>query len=330
MAFIPFENPFCAPGRWWKGNLHTHTTVSDGELSPAAAAAAYRRLGYDFLAITDHLRVCKPFEPPPGLLLFYGAEYHTFSSDAFGLRAWHLVCLGLKGPVLSPGAWSRNQCPPLPELVASIRENAGFFSVAHPYWSNMVEDDLLIAEGAQALEVYNGGCEQMIDRGVSEHPWDYVLACGKRLNALAVDDMHHPSDVGLGWVMLRAEKLSLDVLLDALSKGLYYSTTGPEIFALRVDDRSTSPGAADSSKGSVVSVRCSPARSIKFMARSADGKCFCARDGELLSSAEYEIHGTETYLRVQVEDAAGRRAWTNPLYLEKSASPTQSKHETGK
>ena len=315
MTFIPFENPFCAPGRWWKGNLHTHTTVSDGELSPTAAAAAYRRLGYDFLAITDHLRICEPFEPPPGLLVVYGAEYHTFADDP--VRAWHLLCLGLKGPVFGPKAWARKKYPPWPDLLASVRENAGFFSVAHPYWSNLVEDDLLAVEGAQACEVYNGGCAQMIDRGLSEHPWDYALACGKRLNALAVDDMHHPADVGLGWIMLRAEALTPDVLLDAVSKGLYYSTTGPEIFDLRVD-------------GNVVSVRCSPARSIKFMARSADGKCFSARDGELLSSAEYEIHGTETYLRVQVEDPAARRAWTNPLYLEKSVPPARSKRGPGK
>jgi hypothetical protein len=309
VAFIPFENPFCAPGRWWKGNLHTHTTVSDGALSPAAAAAAYRGLGYDFLAITDHLRICRPFEPPPGLLVVYGAEYHTFAGDP--VRAWHLLCLGLKGPVLGPEAWSQNHMPPLPELLASIRENASFFSVAHPYWSNLVEDDLLAVEGAQACEVYNGVCHGMVDRGYSEQAWDYALACGKRLGALAVDDAHRPSDVGRGWIMLRAEKLTLDVLLDALSKGLYYSTTGPEIFDLRVDGPFS-----HSSKGNVVSVRCSPARSIKFMARSADGKYFGAHEGQLLESAEYELRGTETYLRVQVEDTAGRRAYTNPLYLE--------------
>ncbi|MEK6530721.1 MAG: PHP domain-containing protein, partial [candidate division NC10 bacterium] len=37
-----------------KGNLHTHTHLSDGLLSPEAVIARYRALGYDFLAITDH------------------------------------------------------------------------------------------------------------------------------------------------------------------------------------------------------------------------------------------------------------------------------------
>ena len=37
-----------------KGNLHTHTTASDGHLSPTGAMRVYRSMGYDFLAITDH------------------------------------------------------------------------------------------------------------------------------------------------------------------------------------------------------------------------------------------------------------------------------------
>ena len=45
--------PFSAPGTWFRGNLHTHTTVSDGDRSPAAVVDWYRQRGYHFLAITD-------------------------------------------------------------------------------------------------------------------------------------------------------------------------------------------------------------------------------------------------------------------------------------
>ncbi|HUU43116.1 MAG TPA: PHP domain-containing protein, partial [Planctomycetota bacterium] len=74
---MTFENPFRAPGRWWRGNLHTHTTRSDGELSPDETAAAYRSLGYDFLAITDHGCVSEVAEVPEGLLLLPGVEHGT-------------------------------------------------------------------------------------------------------------------------------------------------------------------------------------------------------------------------------------------------------------
>ena len=34
--------PFRQPGRFFKGNLHTHSTRSDGALEPEAVVAAYR------------------------------------------------------------------------------------------------------------------------------------------------------------------------------------------------------------------------------------------------------------------------------------------------
>jgi hypothetical protein len=37
-----------------RGNLHAHTTFSDGVLPPQSLIAEYEALGYDFLAITDH------------------------------------------------------------------------------------------------------------------------------------------------------------------------------------------------------------------------------------------------------------------------------------
>ena len=45
---------FDEKGKWYKGNLHTHTTASDGQYTPEETMNLYRRLGYDFLALTDH------------------------------------------------------------------------------------------------------------------------------------------------------------------------------------------------------------------------------------------------------------------------------------
>jgi hypothetical protein len=293
---IAFENPFDAPGRWWKGNLHTHTTVSDGPLSPEATARRYKKLGYDFLGITDHVKVCEPFKAPEGLLVVPGAEYHTFGFNP--RRMWHLVCLGVKGLVTGVEG-------PLRELHASVRENCAFYWAAHPNWSNISEDDLMELEGLPAVEVFNGVCERIIGRGYADQAWDYALAAGRRLNGVCVDDSHAEEDFGRGWIMLRARKLDLDAIFDALRRGLYYSTGGPEIRDLTLD-------------GSRLTVRCSPARTIKFMAKSFRGRCFGAPPGETLESAEYELQGGEIYLRVQVEDKLGRQAYTNPLYLPRA------------
>ncbi|MBU6151765.1 MAG: hypothetical protein KGR25_09965, partial [Chloroflexi bacterium] len=61
IAATPARGPhFAGPGAWFRGNLHCHTTESDGNVSPSDAAAGFANLGYDFLAITDHDRITDP------------------------------------------------------------------------------------------------------------------------------------------------------------------------------------------------------------------------------------------------------------------------------
>ncbi|MEI9948375.1 MAG: hypothetical protein WDO74_05185 [Pseudomonadota bacterium] len=43
-----------------KGNVHTHTTLSDGGSSPEQTIAWYRSHGYQFLALTDHNQLSRP------------------------------------------------------------------------------------------------------------------------------------------------------------------------------------------------------------------------------------------------------------------------------
>jgi len=68
---------FSKPGTWLKGNLHTHTTLSDGPLSPDATIERYRSLGYDFLSITDHRRNGADFNRDDGdFVVLGGVELH--------------------------------------------------------------------------------------------------------------------------------------------------------------------------------------------------------------------------------------------------------------
>src|SRR5258705_5849672 len=43
-----------------KGNLHAHTTFSDGRLTVEEVVTRYRDMGYDFVAITDHDDLIQP------------------------------------------------------------------------------------------------------------------------------------------------------------------------------------------------------------------------------------------------------------------------------
>ena len=60
---MSLQNPYLSNGfTWLRGNLHAHTTLSDGQLPPEAVIAAYEQAGYDFLAISDHDKLVPPAE----------------------------------------------------------------------------------------------------------------------------------------------------------------------------------------------------------------------------------------------------------------------------
>ena len=98
---------FSAPGRFWRGNLHTHSTRSDGVLPPEEVCRRYRAEGYDFLALTDHF-VGKFGYPivdtvplrSEGFTTLLGAELH--SGPMQNGELWHILAVGLP-PDFAPG-----------------------------------------------------------------------------------------------------------------------------------------------------------------------------------------------------------------------------------
>ena len=43
--------------KFYKANIHAHSTVSDGALTPAELKQAYKEHGYSILSITDHFKL---------------------------------------------------------------------------------------------------------------------------------------------------------------------------------------------------------------------------------------------------------------------------------
>ena len=92
--------PFDKPGRFFKGNLHTHSTRSDGGLSPGEVVAAYRARGYDFLSLTDHF--LEKYDFPivdttayreDQFTTILGAELHGPTLE--NGDPWHILAVGL-------------------------------------------------------------------------------------------------------------------------------------------------------------------------------------------------------------------------------------------
>ncbi|HEV2107308.1 MAG TPA: CehA/McbA family metallohydrolase [Thermomicrobiales bacterium] len=295
--------PFDRPGRFYRGNLHTHSTVSDGMLDPVDVVRRYREQGYDFLAITDHFMESFGFPVvdtrlfrDDGFTTLLGAELHGPALEHG--EPWHLLAVGL--PLDFPPALEGETGP----AIASRAAAAGaFVGIAHPAWYSLTLDDALLVEAAHAVEIYNETTVQDNDRGESWYLSDQLGLRGRRLFAFASDDAHfagRPDAFG-GWTQVRAKALEPEELLAALKAGHFYSSQGPELHDIHVDDDR-------------LHVACSPA---SLIIASGKGSRSQAARGDGLTSGSFDLERfRDSFCRVTVIDATGKRAWSNPIWLD--------------
>jgi len=302
---------FQSPGRFWRGNLHTHSNRSDGVLDPEDVCRRYRDEGYDFIALTDHfvgkygypITDTKAFRGN-GFTTIPGAELHSGAMENGEL--WHILAVGL------PEDFARPNAPgfiPLEDqesgaaLAQRARDAGAYVAIAHPEWSGLTTEDARTITAAHAVEVYNHGCAVSCDRPHGFYTLDQLLTEGRKLDLCATDDAHfsEPDHFG-GWVMVKAEENDPDALLQALKNGAYYSSTGPDIRAIHWE-------------GGEVIVESSAVTTVIVQGR---GSAAVAVHGTSMTRTSVSLtrFDASPWLRVTVVDTAGRRAWCNPWYRD--------------
>lgn len=297
------QSYFPEKGIWLRGNIHGHSTVSDGMFTPEELAKDYAEKGYDFLSMTDH-NILAPHDDlaKDGFLLLTGLEHDIeYSPD----KCIHLVGLSAAGRDDTDYLCKRYSKEELTcqRLVDMMRLDGQFVSLAHPVWSRMKWEELLSLTGYHAIEVYNNGTEHLCHGGNAEVLWDLLLREGRRVFATAVDDVHVAGDLYGGWIWVKAGERSKEAVLEALYSGAYYSTSGPVIHDFGVD-------------GERVYISCSNCREIHFITYSPRGKTFFAEEGKPLTRAAHTLTGQEAYVRAVCVDANGYSAWTNPIFFD--------------
>jgi hypothetical protein len=298
--------PFDRAGRFYRGNLHTHSARSDGHAEPEAVIAAYRDAGYDFLVLCDHFEArygwsvsdTRPLRSD-GFTTILGAELSSADWDAPGV--YWVVAAGLPPdfPAPAPGE-------PHDHAIVRAAEAGAFVVLLHPGITNFLDFDRLPLAHVHAVETYNHLLALLWpDQAEGRYALDALLARGHRLLVTAGDDAHwqDPRDRFGAWVCVRAERLAPDALVAALHGGAYYSTQGPAITDVRVD-------------GGAVQVACSPARAVALT--GIDGwRTEFTLGAPTLTAARLEIAPLGSpYWRVTVTDESGRRAWTNPVWTD--------------
>lgn len=306
---------FPATGTWLKGNIHSHTTQTDGLCPPDKQIRDYRAQGYDFFSITDHNMVVnsKAFAGDTDIVLIPGWERDVRHHEK-NTKCIHVVGLfpseeGLFStePDFQPRKERKYEVCEISnqQLVDEMVAEGQFTVLAHPHWSRMTPDEVLNLKGYHAIEVFNTGCERLMHAGRADLYWDLLLESGRKVWGIACDDTHGKtakSDRFGGWIMVRAEERTAPSILEAVQKGEYYLSQGPEIQDWGREEN-------------VIYFRCSPCKEIHVTTYPTRGGSYYAEEGQTLTEIAYSLKGGEKYIRIECIDESGNTAWTNPYFF---------------
>jgi len=298
--------PFGLGYSLYRGNLHGHSTHSDGLLSPKAVVEKYADLGYDFTCLSDHLWIDDRFAATSvfdghaldrkAFITLPSAELHCYGKTYDQDGVWHIVANGLPLDFACPDA---NETAP--DLIARAQAAGAYVSLAHPEWYTMTTDEAMQVAAADAVEIYNHSCVVTSARGSGIAIADYLLNEGKKISFTATDDSHFElPDWGGGWVMVAAAELSQNALVAALKAGHHYASTGADFTDLQIED-------------GVLTVSSSPVENVVI---SGAGHMAMAETGKNMTVTQFDLSKFRSdWFRITLRDAAGKMAWSNPIYL---------------
>ena len=323
--------------KYFKANLHTHSTVTDGKFSPEELRDLYKKQGYQILSITDHnVVVDHSALNQEDFLLLTGAEFGVSepNQDALYKKSYHLTCISKRPdnnwqPLLPRKPrdatlpyLEKVDCPDIPrshcvesinEIIEKCNEHDYLVVYNHPVWSLHNYTDYAGLKGLWGMEICNYNCLYSGRDTYSTTIYRDMLEQGNRLFPLGCDDMHTLKSFAGAWIMVGAEALNYSNVIDALKKGDFYASTGPEIYSLTLE-------------GSMLKITCSDAASIALESDCRFAKrTLPAQSDDLLHEATFDltkwIEGTKShetaenaYIRLTVYGPYGHRAFTRAYF----------------
>ena len=275
------------PTPWLRGNIHTHTTNSDGNRPPQEVVNIYAELNYDFLMISDHDKLTDPTKlDPKGMILIPGNEITAGGP--------HLLHVNAKSVV-----------PPRPDRQAVLNQIAaqgGFAVMNHPNW-NYNHCDLAVLEklqGYAGIAIFNVVVLYLEGSELATDKWDRLLAQNRRLWGFATDDSHNDGHCGLAWLMVQTTERSIIGIVEALRAGRFYSSTGVVVNDIQVE-------------GWTVTVRAANAQQFRIF--GAKGRMLATAKG---SEITYTVNPGKDglYIRVEAYGEGDARAWLQPMFCK--------------
>ena len=310
-----------AAGQFYKANLHCHTVLSDGRWTKEQVKAEYQKRGYSIVAFTDH----RHYGWHPELMDDTFIPIAAYEADLNGpfppsgsfqwVKTYHLnfydtdpAARGGFTAVQPPQRYGDLEA--LNGFIAQMNADGFLCCYNHPYWSLQDTNDYKDLKGVFAMEIYNHGCELDGLYGYAPQAYDEMLRAGQKLFCVSTDDNHDsfaPGDPRCdsfgGFTMFKLERLSYAGVIEALKKGDFYASTGPELHELYIRD-------------GALHVACSPVEKIYVVTSGRRCLMQLAAPGQSLTEAVFPLHGDEGYIRVDCRDGQGRHAYSNAYWLD--------------
>lgn len=322
-------------GQFYKANLHTHTTLSDGKLTPEQVKEAYSSLGYSIVAYTDHdLFICHNDLTDDKFLALNGFEWEIYeepyTKGKRDTRAMHACVIARSPDTTTPVGYHREKYyiqdnyenrklvkfdknePDFErdysaECINSffkMAKDKGFFvTYNHPTWNGETSEQYLSYENMHAFEIFNTGCYNGGYDEYNPRVFDDFLRSGKKIYCIAADDMHKPTEVGGGWVCIKAEKLDYTAIMKALISGQFYSSNGMEIKNIYIED-------------DLVTIETSPAKQIIMSCGIRRLSSKKNADGSLVETATFKVYPYDKYIRFTVRGENGTWANSNAYFTD--------------
>lgn len=326
----------------YKTALHVHTQVSDGELTPEELRDYYKKHGYSVVAYTDHEVLVEhtdlaqdDFLPITSYEISINAKQKV---DCYDYTKTYHLNIYLPDPhakthfAFTPSTVWGNAVNYINDEIAKINYNreysidcvndvikrtneiGGFVSYNHPFWSLQDRTDYIDMKGVWGIEVYNHGG---FDVGYYEsyYPLDELLRQGVRVLPLAVDDSHNYQQSCGGWAMVMADNLTYDEVFNALKKGDMYSSNGPEIKDIYLEDGYVYVKTSKVKQITLTTDR----RFVRTIHASDDNGIDYAKFyiGDYLDkTVEHNVDKDKAYIRIFVTGFDGSTAWSRAYFYD--------------
>ena len=314
-------------GNFYKANLHCHSTISDGKMTPEQIKKYYKQHGYSIVAFTDHNQFVRHTDlADEGFLPVDGVEIDSGIIEN-GVRTRTVTC-HINFYPKNPATAVLLQKPENYDIAAINKyildmKNCGWLcTLNHPTWSLMPTEDVLAIDNLIGFEVYNNGCNKLYNKGDAQGSYLLYLASGKHAFAVAADDNHigyeneeqqillGGDDTLGGYVKISMPELSHSAFIDAFENGRFYASTGAEFNDLYIDEDTDE-----------LVINCSPVKSILVKGIQYINAARVHHNQDDITSYRFPLEqirrACPDFFRVELMTTDGKRAYSQPYYFNK-------------